>query len=131
MLKLSSFLRPFALAFFAVGLLHVVLGPGAEVLLGATLSESSLADPVLDSQNRFYGVSFMIYGALFWLCATDLKKYAPVFQITCVFFLLGGLARCVSLLVAGMPSLPVLVLMAIEIILGPLLLWWHRASVQN
>ncbi|MEE9381152.1 MAG: DUF4345 domain-containing protein [Hyphomonadaceae bacterium] len=131
MLKLSAFLRPFAFVFFAVGLLHLALGPGADVLLGAELSGASRSDPVLDSQNRFYGVSFMLYGALFQLCADDLRKHAAVFRITCIFFLLGGLARLVSIAAVGLPSVPILALMASEIIGGPLLLWWHARTTRD
>jgi len=120
----AAILKPFALIFFLVGLVHLTLGPGAEILLGADLSESAIADPVLDSQNRFYGVSFMIYGALFWLCAGDMKKYKTVFRLTCVFFLLGGLARLVSIAAVGIPTSPILFLTATELIGGPALLWW-------
>lgn len=131
MLKLSTFLRPFAFVFFAVGLLHLVLGPGADVLLGADISANSQADAVVDSQNRFYGVSFMLYGALYQLCADDLRKHAAVFRITSIFFLLGGLARLVSIAAVGLPSVPVLALMASEIIGGPLLLWWHARTIRD
>jgi len=127
---LVAVLKPFALVFFLVGLVHLALGPSAEILLGADLPASAIADPVLDSQNRFYGVSFMIYGALFWLCAGDLQKYTTVFRLTCVFFLLGGLARLVSIAVVGVPTPPILFLAATELIGGPALLWWHASTMS-
>jgi len=128
---LAVILKPFALVFFLVGLVHLTLGPGAEILLGADLPERVAADPVLDSQNRFYGVTFMIYGALFWLCAGGLQKYATVFRLTCVFFFLGGLARLVSIAAVGVPTSPILFLAATELIGGPALLWWHASTVPR
>ncbi len=107
-----------------VGLLHLLLGLRADVLLGARLPDPVLADPVLDSQSRFYGVAFMGYGALIYLCATDLRKYAAVFGIMGGFLVLGGAGRLVSLAVQGMPSPQVIALAAIELLGVPLLLLW-------
>lgn len=107
-----------------VGLLHLLLGLRADVLLGASLPAATLADPVLDSQNRFYGVSFMAYGVLLYLCATDIRKYAPVFVTLIGFLFLGGVGRLVSVTLHGMPSPPVAALAAIELVGMPLLLLW-------
>lgn len=54
-------LKLVAPVFFMVGAVHLILGPGADVLLGARLSAATLGDAVLDSQNRFYGVAFTVY----------------------------------------------------------------------
>jgi len=107
-----------------VGLLHLLMGLHADVLLGASLPAATVADPVLDSQNRFYGVSFMAYGALLYLCATDIRKYAPVFVTLIGFMFLGGVGRLVSITLHGTPSPPVLMLAAIELAGMPLLLLW-------
>ena len=79
---------------------------------------------MLDSQNRFYGVSFMAYGVLLYLCATDIRKYAPVFLTLIGFLFLGGVGRLVSFTLHGMPSPPVAALAAIELVGMPLLLLW-------
>ena len=57
MRALAIALRLAAPLFFVVGVLHLTLGVGADVLLGAKLSAEAIDDPALDSQNRFYGVS--------------------------------------------------------------------------
>ena len=59
-----------------VGVTHVVLGPASDVQLGAQLPPAVLADAVLDSQNRFYGMTFVGYGALVLLSLRDLDRYA-------------------------------------------------------
>jgi hypothetical protein len=60
--------------FFIVGALHLTLGLQADALLGARLSAEVIADPALDSQNRFYGVSFTLYGVLLFLCSTNIPN---------------------------------------------------------
>jgi hypothetical protein len=118
LLKLAS---PF---FVAAGTLHGVLGVGADVLLGARLPPEALSDPVLDSQNRFYGVAFMLYGALLWLCATDLDRYATVLRCLLWVFFAAGAARLVSAALHGIPPPAVIALLASELLLPPALSAW-------
>jgi len=109
--------------FFIVGALHLALGVGADVLLGATLPSEALSDPALDSQNRFYGVAFTLYGSLLYLCATDLARYDTVLRCAIWSFFAAGLARLVSIVVHGLPPPLVLILLTSELLLPPLLLW--------
>lgn len=123
---LPTFLRIIAPVFVLVGLMHLVLGPGAEVLLGAEVGEQLLGDPVIDSQNRFYGVIFTLYGFLMYVCASDLKKYRTILLLVVWVFFAAGLARLVSIAVVGIPSTLVLLLLLTELLLPPLLhLWLH------
>ena len=117
--------------FLLVGLLHLIFGVGAEVMIGARLPAEALSDPVLDSQNRFYGISFSLYGVLLFLCATDLKKYGTVLRCVLWAFFAAGLARLVSIATHGMPSMPVLVLLGSEIVLPPLLIGWFSKLAKE
>jgi hypothetical protein len=126
--SLASFLKVVAPVFVAVGALHLALGVGADVLLGAKLPAEALGDPALDSQNRFYGVAFSLYGVLLYLCATDLRKFATVLRCVLWVFFAAGLARLVSIASHGVPPPPVLALLASELALPPLLhLWLSKA----
>jgi hypothetical protein len=78
MANIATFFKVAALIPILVGVLHLVLGLNADVLLGANLPAPVIADPVLDSQNRFYGVAFMLYGVCLFLGGSDLKRYLPV-----------------------------------------------------
>jgi len=121
---LPLFLKVIAPIFGVVGALHLALGVRADVLMGANLPGAALTDPVLDSQNRFYGVAFTLYGVLLYLCATDLRRYATVFRCVIWVFFAAGLARVVSISTHGLPSPPVLALLVSEIVLPPLLARW-------
>lgn len=112
-----------------VGGLHLLLGPQADVLLGAKLPLEALADPTLDSQNRFYGVAFTLYGLVLYLSATDLPRFRPMLLAALAVFFAAGLARLVSIALLGLPPAPVLFLLALELIAPPgLALWLRRVS---
>lgn len=119
------FLKLLALVPVFVGLLHVIHGLGTDVQLGARVTAAVLADPVLDSQNRFYGTIFMGYGVLLYLCATDLRRHVVLFRILVGFVYLGGVARLLSMALHGAPSAPVVGLTIIELVGVPLLMLWH------
>ncbi len=110
-----------------VGLLHGLFGIGTARWLGADASGTTLVHALLDSQDRFYGASFIGYGALLLLYLRDRARYAPVLTIIAAAVCLGGLARLLSIAVVGAPPLPVMCLNALELVLPPLLLAWQRA----
>lgn len=106
------------------GLSHVFLGAGAEVMLGANVSADTLTDASLDSQNRFYGAAFTLYGFLFLHSTRDLVRYRSVLDITLAFFFFGGIARVVSVALHGWPSPIIIGLAASELLIPPLIWMW-------
>jgi Domain of unknown function (DUF4345) len=126
--RLPVLLKVLAPVCVIAGALHLAMGLNADVLLGAHLSPEVIADPTIDSQNRFYGVAFTVYGWLLYLCATDLDRYRPVLRCMLAVFFAGGAARLLSVLVRGWPSPPVAGLMAAELALPVLLAIWDARS---
>lgn len=124
MKSLSTLLKLLAPGFVLAGLLHLVLGLDADVMLGAKLTAETIADPALDSQNRFYGVTFTLYGILLYLCATDLTKYIVVLRCLLGVFFAAGLARVVSIAVYGFPPILIWALLASELLIPPVLIYW-------
>ena len=124
MRSLALVLKLLAPVFFIVGALHLVLGLGADVLLGAKVSAEAMTDPALDSQNRFYAVAFTLYGVLLFLCSTDIPKYAAVLRCVLWVFFAAGLARFVSIALHGSPPPMIWLLLVAEVLPPPLLAWW-------
>ena len=124
MRTLALVLRLFAATVFFVGALHLALGVGADVLLGADLPAGVISDPTLDSQSRFYGVAFTLNGVLLLLCASDVQRHATVLRCVLWVFFAAGVARLVSVAIHGVPSSMVLALLAIELGVPPALAWW-------
>ncbi len=124
-------LKILALGIFAVALIHILLGVSAEPLLGSGISEASQSDPSLDSQNRFYGAAFALFGVIFWLSSTDLGKYREVLIAAFAVFFLAGLVRLVSIVAVGLPSLEIMVLTTIEICGPPVMYLWLSRILQH
>ena len=114
-----------------VSALHVVLGPHADVLLGSAISSTSLGDPTLDSQNRFYGAAFLLYGVLFVYCSSDIARYRDVLCLAIGVLFLAGLARVVSIVSLGWPAPAVVGLLAVELVLPPVLITWLRTGKED
>ena len=125
--NLELFLRMLAPIFGGVALLHLTLGMGADALLGAQISAETMSDPGLDSQNRFYGVTFALYGAIFWLGSADIERYGPALAMAMLFFFLAGLARLVSVALLGWPPTLIGLLLASELLLPPTMWFWLRS----
>lgn len=126
----TLFLKLVAPVFVAAGALHLVFGVGADVMLGAKVSSDAMTDPALDSQNRFYGVAFTLYGVLLYLYATDIQKYAIVLRCVLWVYFAAGAARLLSIATLGTPPPLALVLLAGEILPPPLLIRW-LSRVEN
>jgi hypothetical protein len=124
MRSLALVLKLVAPIFFLVGALHLALGLEADALLGAKVSAEAMTDPALDSQNRFYGVAFTLYGVLLSLCSTNVRKYATILRCILWVFFAAGLARLVSIAIHGLPPPLILALLAGELLPPPLLVWW-------
>ena len=94
-----------------IGLWHV--GQGASVILGAGDFSASV-----DSEDRFFGAIFFGYGLGWLLCATDPARWRLSLYGQSAIFLLGGLARMISLVQVGRPHdlYLYLWLMAIELV---------------
>jgi hypothetical protein len=85
---------------------------------------ATIADPTLDSQARFHGVSFAVYGVLLLLGASNVKRYTVALRWALWIFFAAGVARLFSAAIYGVPPSPVLVLLVIELIVPPALVWW-------
>jgi hypothetical protein len=131
-MSIATFLKVAAPIPILVGALHLVLGLNADVLLGAKLPASVIADPTLDSQNRFYGVAFMLYGVCLFIGGSDLKRYLPVVRWALWIFFAAGMSRLLSILLYGFPPPLVMTLLLFEIAGTPvLLIWLARSNVER
>ncbi|MFF1557010.1 DUF4345 domain-containing protein [Streptomyces sp. NPDC058279] len=109
------------IACVAIGLFHVLGG-------NAAIPGEADAGATIDSLGRFLGAIFVGYG-LTWLWAARRTPVpaAAVRMLTGVF-LLGGLARVLSIAVAGWPHAFQVVLMVVELALSPVYFWLADAD---
>jgi hypothetical protein len=112
-------LRLLAVSCIIPAILHATLGVAGDGLIGAPALP--MVDATLDSQNRFYGVSFGICGALLLYCSTDIKRFAGILRTVFAGIFVAGCARFLAYFAHGLPSAEVQFLWATEMIIPPLL----------
>ena len=99
-----------------ISLMHVAIGP-------ASIPGAVPVNATMDSEDRFYAVFFLAYGAALLWCARDVAGRARQVRLLMAIFFLGGVARIVSMLQAGLPHPFFVTMTAIELLLPPLLAW--------
>lgn len=124
-------LKILAILIFVISSIHIAFGVSSETFLGSSISQLSLSDPNLDSQNRFYGASFALFGAVFWLASTNLVRYATLLNLAFAIFFLAGMTRLISIALVGWPTPLVVALIVIELAGPPAMYYWLRGFVGD
>ncbi len=124
-------LKGLALLTSAVSAQHLALGLQADALLGIELAATVAGDPGLSSQNRYFGVSYLIFAAVYWLASRDLDRFRPVLVCALAITFAAGLSRLVPWFAYGAPPPAVVGLLVVEILAPPLLLLWMPRSKQS
>jgi hypothetical protein len=120
-------LRCAALACAGAALCHALLGVSGDWIIGVV--PASPVVPSLDSQNRFYGAAFLLYGLLLWISAKDVTRFAPILRAIFGMMFLAGCARSLAVLTHGLPTPQILFLWSTEIILPPILWFWLNRTL--
>ena len=131
MTAFQTVLKLFAVVIAIVAGLHIAFGTKSEILLGARWPQGAALDATIDSQDRFYGAAFLVYGCLLWFCGGDLRRYAPVLKTMFAVFFFAGLARFVSFAQVGTPSPMIIFLWALEIVSPPVLWFWMSRRMRQ
>ena len=131
MIAFERTLKVLAVAIFGISALHILVGVASETLLGSGISATSILDPNLDSQNRFYGAAFALFGVVWWLASANVNGYQHLLRASFLVFFLGGVARVISVVVVGWPTLPVIGLTVIELVLPWVMILWLKRVVDG
>ncbi len=113
---LKSFVLLFGAVCMCIALVHIGYGP-------ASIPGSVPANATMDSEDRFYATLFLGFGAANIWCAQELGARGQFFRALMLVFFLGGVARLISAVQVGAPSLLFVVLGSLELALPPVLLW--------
>ncbi|GEO41599.1 hypothetical protein SAE02_57470 [Skermanella aerolata] len=112
----------------AVAVLSLIpIGAGAAgVLLGPAMVDAALAVPVdLDSHFRYLSGIFLALGVVFISTVPAIERRSGRFRLAGALVVCGGLARALSMAVHGVPSLPHLAGLGMELGVMPALLIWQ------
>ena len=107
-----------------VGAIGVIEGP-------AFLEAVAPWPPALDSHFRFLSGVFVAVGLAWWSTIPAIERKGERFRLLALLIVAGGLARLVSLFVAGRPPVGHVAGLAMELVVVPLLVWWQAAVAQR
>jgi predicted membrane channel-forming protein YqfA (hemolysin III family) len=83
------------------------------------------ANPLLDSNLRFFGgVWFGLGLALYWLIP-KIEKQTVLFRAIWGMIFVGGIGRLISMLLIGLPSVPFIGFTILEIVGAPIFVAWQ------
>ncbi len=124
-------IRVLCLLPFATGLLDLLRGAAYLRSGGAVIPDAVAADPVLNSQVKFWGAIWLGYGLTLWRTSSDLRANAGLFRLLMGVLFLSGVGRGAAAIQFGRPGRALEGAMGLELIGTPLLLLWHRTALRG
>jgi hypothetical protein len=119
-------------AFIAVAALLPVVAGAAGVVAGPRLLGAEAPWPGdLDSHVRFLSGVFLVVGLAWWSCIPGIERKGERLRLLALMTFAGGLARLLSLGLAGLPSAGHLFGLAMELVGVPLVVIWQAAIARK
>jgi hypothetical protein len=103
-------------AVVGIAVAHLALG-GAAVIGGSPLNATA------EGEHRFFAALLLCYGLAFLWCVPGIEAKRRPLNLLAAAFLLGGLARLVSIAVSGPPNAFYSAMLAVELAM-PLLMFY-------
>lgn len=107
-------------------LVPILAGAGGAV--GGTAFLGETGGPATESHLRYLSGLLLGLGLLALWCARDLPNRGTPFTILCAVVTLGGLARLLGVVTHGVPPLPHILALGMELAVTPALWLWWRAT---
>ena len=120
---LQVLLAVFGVTAIGISLLHVVLGP-------ASIPGDVPVNATMDSEDRFYAILFLAFGATLLWCVKNVERKALVVYFLMLTFLVGGFARLISIAAVGLPNNFFIVMTVLELLL-PLIYAYLQYRVSS
>ncbi len=111
----------------AIGVCSLVpIGAGlAGAWFGPEVAEGTAPPVSLDSHFRYLSGLLLGIGLAFWSTIPSIERHTGRVRLLTLIVVIGGLARLWSLAHVGIPSLPMLGGLTMELIVTPLLCLWQ------
>jgi hypothetical protein len=116
----------------AVAVLALVpIGAGlAGVLLGPAMVAATASVP-LDSHYRYLSGLLLAIGLAFWSCIPKIAENTGRFRLLTAIVFVGGLGRAFSLQTVGLPDVPMLFGLIMELAVTPALCLWQGLDARR
>jgi uncharacterized protein DUF4345 len=93
-----------------ISMIHVVFGP-------ASIPGAVPVNATMDSEDRFYAVLFLAFGATLIWCIKNVERKANVVYFLMLTFFVGGVARLISIAAVGLPNNFFITMTVLELLL--------------
>jgi hypothetical protein len=112
------------IAFALAGLVLVGFGL-AGVFFGANFMDLT-GNVVMDSYIRFLKGMLLAIGLVYWSSIPDIERHGERISLITFILVLGAVPRLMAVIGHGVPTIGILIGLAGELILAPLLWLWQR-----
>ena len=110
--------------FALAGLVLIVFGL-AGVFFGANFVDLS-GNVEIDSYFRFLKGVLLGIGLIYWSAIPDIARHGERISLVTFILVLGAVPRLIAVIGHGVPTIGVLISLAGELIVAPLLWLWHQ-----
>ena len=107
------------------GIVPVAAGLDGMLRGAAMLGGTPSADLSLDSHLRYLSGLLLAIGLGFWSTIPRIELRTVRFRLLTALVVMGGLGRLYGVVVEGLPPVPMLFGLAMELGVTPLLCWWQ------
>jgi hypothetical protein len=117
----------------AIALLSLVpVGAGlAGVLQGPAMVDGLSGTASLDSHWRYLSGLLLAIGVAWWSVVPAIERHGARVRLLTALVICGGIARLLSLAVVGVPSGPMLVGLAMELLVTPAIALWQARVARR
>ena len=112
-------------AVLLAGLVPVSAGAAGLFLGVAMFTGVDAANADLDSHVRYLSGLLLGIGLIFWSRIPEIERRPRLFRGLAGIVVLGGIGRLLGVFLAGPPSLPMFLALAMELLVTPLLSVWQ------
>ena len=113
-------------------LAFVPVGAGlAGVLLGSAMVDRVSGTPSQDSHMRYLSGLLLAIGVVWWISIPAIERHGARLRLLTALVVCGGLARLLSLAVAGLPSKPMLGALVMELLVTPAIALWQARVARR
>jgi hypothetical protein len=104
----------------------VLVGFGlAGVFFGANFMDLT-GNVAMDSYVRFLKGMLLAIGLVYWSSIPDIERHGERIALVTFILVLGAVPRLMAVIAHGVPTIGILISLAGELIVAPLLWLWHR-----
>jgi hypothetical protein len=104
---------------------------GWGVLFGASSIVGNTVTVSMDSHFRYLSGLLLAIGVGFWSTVSDIELKRVRFRLLTAVVVVGGLGRAFSLLAIGVPSREMILALAMELGVTPLLCMWQARAYEQ